>query len=205
MKYLLIISIIFISPTTLDAQKHSDKYVSIALFNTQNARPFGKFAGLFNEVLHPGIEVGYGKNFSVHNNHEWFSELKLAYFYHRFVQHGVPLYLDFGYRCKVKNYFSVESSIGAGYMQSIPATAQLKLNSDGEYVKAKGIGRSQLTASFAIGLQYKINPLASKPLSVFAAYQQRVQMPFVKSYVPLLPYNNFLLGISRPIGKTNKK
>ena len=47
---------------------------------------------------------------------------------------------------------------------------------------------------FNIGGGYVFNPHAKKPLSVFATYQQRIQTPFVKSYVPLLPYNTLMLG-----------
>lgn len=197
------IAVIFILAGSLrsNAQNSENRYVSLAIFNTQNAKPFGKFEGLFEEVLHPGIEAGYGKNILLKNNHEWFLELKLAYFYHRFVQHGVPFYLNFGYRYKLTDHFSTEASIGGGYMHSIPAVAQLKQNDNGEYVSAKGIGRPQATASFAIGVGYTPNPHSLRPITLFTSYQQRVQMPFVKSYVPLLPYNSFFIGLKTPVNK----
>lgn len=200
MRYLFLL-IIIATALKLKAQNSQNKYVSLAVFNTQNAKPFGKFAGLFDEVLHPGIEAGYGKNISVKNHYEWFLELKLAYFYHRFVQHGIPFYLNFGYRYKLSHHFSAETSVGGGYMHSIPAVAQLKQNNNGDYVKAKGIGRPQATASFAIGFGYTPNLHSIRPITFFTSYQQRVQLPFVKSYVPLLPYNSFLIGISTPVNK----
>lgn len=182
------------------AQK--EKYISAGVYNTQTAMPFGKFAGLFTEILHPGFEFGYGKILSQKQNHEWFGELKLSYFYHRFAQHGIPIYINGGYRHKLVNRLSVESSLGLGYMHSIPATGKYKLNSDGEYENNKGIGRMQATVSFGIGLNYS---LTSEPnsLRIFTIYQQRVQMPFVKSYVPLLPYNSFMVGVSKPVKKRN--
>lgn len=201
MKHLLIAIIICCVGTMAIGQNKKNQYLSLAIFNTQSARPFEKFAGLFGETFHPGIDAGYGKDFSIHAHHEWFRELKLAYFYHRFVQHGIPCYLNLGYRYKPLHNFSAETSIGAGYMHSIPATAQLKLNGEGEYIKAKGIGRAQATVSFAVGLRYTPNPFASRPFAFFASYQQRLQMPFVKSYVPLLPYNSFSLGIATSINK----
>jgi hypothetical protein len=199
MKYLSALLIISCFLIKANAQKEENKYWSIAVFNTQNAKPFGKFAGLFGEIIHPGIETGYGKNFSVREKHEWFLELKIACFYHRFVQVGIPVYLNFGYRYKISNQFSVETSLGAGYMHSVPATAKLKMNADGEYSNNKGLGRMQFMAAYSLGVSYIANPSASNPLRIFTAYRQNIQAPFVKSYVPLLPYNSFSLGISRSI------
>jgi hypothetical protein len=109
------------------------------------------------------------------------------------------VYLNFGYRYKLGDHFSAQTSLGAGYMQSIPATAKLKLNSNGDYVKNKGIGRMQAVGTYSLGIDYTPKPLAPKPLTIFAAYQQMVQMPFVKSYVPGLPYNTFMIGLERPL------
>jgi hypothetical protein len=82
-------------------------------------------------------------------------------------------------------------------MHSVPATAKLKLHDDGVYVNDKGVGRMQAMATFGLGLGYTIDPSAKKPLSVFTTYQQRIQMPFVRSYVPFLPYNSFIIGVKK--------
>lgn len=196
MKQLSIIAVAFLISLTALSQR---KYVSLAAFNTQTAMPFGKFFGMFTDQFHPGVEAGYGINISVKEKHDWFIDFKLACFYHRFVQTGIPLYGDFGYRYKFNDRFFAEASMGAGYMHSIPATAKLKLNDDGVYVNNKGIGRMQAMATFGLGLGYTFNPHAKKPVAVFTTYQQRIQMPFVKSYVPLLPYNSFMIGIKKSI------
>src|SRR5215468_3233933 len=104
-----------------DAQNKRDQYLSFAVLTTQNAKPFGKFAGLFDDVIHPGIQAAYGRNIAIAQHHEWFVELRLGYFYHRYVQHAIPIYLNFGYRYKITKRFSAETSLGAGYMHSIPA------------------------------------------------------------------------------------
>lgn len=195
MKHTLIITALFLS-INISAQK---KYQSIALFNTQTAMPLGKFTGLFGNPFHPGIEAAYGKNFADRKKHQWFMELKAAYFYHRYVQHGIPVYFNFGYRYKINNKFSAETSLGAGYQHSIPATAKLKLNDNGEYVNNKGIGRMQAMATYALGIGYTFKPTTVKPITLFVSYQQRIQMPFVKSYVPLLPYNSFMIGIRKSV------
>ena len=199
MRHLFIIAAFIFIGLKATAQQH--KYFSAAVFTTQSAYPFGKFAGLFGEPFHPGIELGYGRIIHPKAKHEWYLELKLAYFFHRFVQHGLPLYLNYGYRYKKSKCLSAETSIGAGYMHSIPATAKLKLNANGEYVNNKGVGRMQAIATFGLGISYVLNSSLTKSIRIFTCYQQRVQMPFVKSYVPLLPYSSIMIGFSKALSK----
>ncbi len=183
----------------LDAQNSGGKYFTVAVLNTQTDLPFSKFAGMFYKAFHPGIEFSYGKNFSVKNKHDWYYDFRLAYFYHRFVQHGVPLYSNLGYRYKFNSRWSASGELGAGYLHSIPATAKLRLNEEGVYENNKGPGRMQVNACFGIGAGYLLQPSSPASLKLFINYQQRLQMPFVKSYVPVLPYNSFLIGISKPL------
>ena len=188
----------FVIATNVNGQK----YESIAIYNTQPAMPFGKFAELFTGRFHPGVEYGRGFTLSSKKKHDWFLELKGGYFFHRFVQHGIPAYANAGYRYKFNSRFSAETSIGAGGMLSIPATGKYKLNDNGEYENNKGIGRLQAIATYGIGGSYLVRPSAKKPIRVFVQYQQKLQFPFIKTYVPLLPYNSFMIGITRSISTT---
>ena len=195
MKYFFtILALAFI---TLSATAQQSTYVTGAVYNTQNSMPFGKFAGIFKGVLHPGFELGYGKEIWQKPKHFWFVELKCGLFYHRYVQYGIPLYLDFGYNHAIASGVSIKTSLGAGYMHSIPAAGKFKLNSNGDYKNNKGIGRMQATATFGLGLEYRFKSV-SRPVVVFTNYQQLIQFPFVKSYVPLLPYNSFMIGMHFP-------
>jgi hypothetical protein len=201
-KKTILVLLLFLS---LNAIGQKQRYFSAAAFTTQSDYPFGKFAGLFREIYHPGFEIGYGKILKPKIKHEWTMELKFAYFYHRYVQHGMPLYFNFGYRYKFTDRIAAETSIGAGYMHSIPATGKFKLNDDGEYANNKGVGRMQAQATFAIGASYLVKKGDIKSPRLFTSYQQRVQMPFVKSYVPLLPYNSFYIGITKPLQNKSTK
>ena len=175
------------------------KYVSASLFTTQNAMPFGKFTGLFSEPLHPGLSAGYGTDFVNRKKSQWFVEINLSLFYHRFVQMGIPVNVKLGYRKIINNKITPEIYLGGGYLHSIPAVAKLKLDGNGEYVKNKHLGRAQADAVFGFSLGYKLNEKSSLPASIIAGYQQMVQFPFVKSYVPLLPYNSFMIGVRKSI------
>lgn len=183
------------------AQPKNSKYLSISMSTTQNAIPFSKFAGMFDENLHPGIEITKGTNFHTGKKHDWFFELRLAYFFHRFVQHGLAIYGSLGYRYKVTGRMFLSSSLGGGYQHSIPVTRQLKAGNSGNYENAKGIGRMQVIATFNLSAGYELNPKAERSVTVFTGYQQRVQFPFVSSYVPLLPYSSLHVGITTPLIK----
>jgi hypothetical protein len=197
--YLLIL--LFVS-TLATAQNRRE--ISVAFLNTASAYPFSQFGKLLTGVEHPGLEIGYGFNWKTKNKHDWCQEIKVAYFYHRFVQHGIPLYTDIGYRYKFSQALTAQVAVGAGYMQSIPATAKLKLGNDGEYKNDKGIGRPQALAVLNIGTAYTIGPASKKSLRVFITYQQFLQTPFVKAYVPILPYNSLLIGCSIPLNSHKK-
>jgi len=185
----------------LTASAQRKKEIGIAITNSNTAFPFSKFSSLFSGVFHPGIELNYGFNWKSKKKHDWVQNIKVSYFYHRFMQHGISLYTDLGYRYKFTQHISADAAMGFGYMHSIPATAVLKLNDEGEYENGKGIGRAQAIAPFTLGIGYTVHPSSERPIKLFAQYQQKLQFPFVKEYVPLLPYNNLIIGISRPLGK----
>ncbi len=205
MKKILFFLLLFVLSIKLQAQlKTTNKYVSYAMMNTQTDLPIGKFAGLFSKAFHPGIEFSIGKNFSAKTNHDWYYDFRLAYFYHRFVQHGIPVYSNLGYRYKFNKRWSASGEIGAGYLHSIPATAKLHLTESGDYENNKGLGRMQVNTCFALGAGYQLYPASPSSFKLFVCYQQRLQMPFFALYVPILPYNNFLIGITKPVIRKNK-
>lgn len=181
-----------------------NKQISVAFLNTGSAYPFAEFGKLITTVQHPGIELGYGFNWKTKPKHDWFQEFKVSYFYHRFVQHGIPIYTDIGYRYKFSRELSAGVSFGAGYMQSIPATAKLKLGANGEYKKDNGFGRSQAIAVISFSLGYSIHSSVKNAPRLFVTYQQFLQTPFVKAYVPILPYNSILIGCGVPF-RSHKK
>lgn len=203
MRQLFITFLILVLTFNLSAQKNW--YMGAAVYNTQPAYPFGKFLGLFKDAFHPGVEFSYGNNFSHKKKHDWFYEFQVGYFFHRYVQHGIPITTDFGYRYHVSPSFSLQSSIGAGFMRSIPATPVYIQTSEAIYEKKKVQGREQAIASFGIGGSYQLNKEKATQWKVFANYEQRIQFPFIKSYVPILPYNSFMVGLSKSIGTDKLK
>src|SRR5688572_17604307 len=172
--------------------------VSIAFSNSQPAMPFGKFSTLFTGNFHPGVELSTGFNWKTKPKHDWTQTFSFGYSYHRWVQHSIVLYTETGYRYKLPAGFSVDGKLGVGYMRAIIATESF---SDGvedgkQYVKISS-GRSQTVASLSFGISKKIK--APSGCRFFMHYQQRIQTPFINSYVPLLPYNIIKIGVAVPI------
>jgi len=189
----LIYILAFLYATNASAQKN--KEISVAFINVGTANPFSQLGTLVTDIKHPGIEFGYSFNWKNKPKHDWYQEIKLGYFYHRFVQHALPLYADLGYRYKFSKSWTAQTAIGAGYLHSIPATAVLKLQSNGEYQNGKGVGRIQAIGIVNVGIAHIFKAASAKPITVFLTWQQLLQLPFIKSYVPVLPYNSLLAGV----------
>ena len=195
--------ILILSTFLAQGQNVKALHLHAAFFNAGNAMPFSNFTELVKGPFHPGIQVGAGFNWSTGKRHDWFQDFNLSFFHHRFVQHAIPMNTEFGYRYKFPKIFSLHSAVGAGYMHSIPATGVYKLEPGGSYKSSKGIGRAQANATFAVGLGIDVKKSADRQLKIFIDYKERLQFPFVKSYVPLLPYNNILIGISSSFRKSS--
>ena len=177
--------------------------ISITFSNSQPAMPFGKFSTLFTGNQHPGIEFSTGFNWKTKPKHDWTQTFNLGYSYHRWVQHSLVLYTETGYRYKLPAGFSIDGKLGLGYMRSIVATETFSDGmEDGKQYSKITSGRSQTVASLSFGVSKKINPPTG--CRVFLYYQQRIQTPFIHSYVPLLPYSIVKAGIGVPLN-TNRK
>jgi hypothetical protein len=192
MKKVTLLVIVICSYFHLYAQ-HA-RNISIAFSNNNTAVPFSKFTKLATGTFHPGIEIGGSINWKTKVNHDWFQNLKLGYLYHHLYQHGISIYTQTGYRFKAGRSYSAETALGLGYLYSIPATQVYKLNGEGTYNDISGKARHQVLAAVDLGVGYLLNPEARRPVKAFITYQQRIQAPFVKNLMSLLPYNTLLIG-----------
>lgn len=177
-------------------KKHKPDHISIAFTTLHTAFPFGSFSSLFTKEFHPGFEIATGFNWKTRKKHDWFQTFDVGYSYHRFVQHSFVLYSELGYRYKFLKTFSVSTKLGVGYLHAIPVGKIFVLKEDGTYKKKANLGRPQAMAGFSMDIAKKIS---ASGLVLFLEYQQRLQLPFIKSYVPLLPSNMLMAGIKIPI------
>ena len=191
MKYLFLL--LAIAAWSSAPAQTKEKRISLSVTNQHTAFPFSKFGNLFSGPLHPGFETGYGFNWRSRKKHDLFQWFKAGYFYHRFVQHAFPLYTESGYRYKFSERIAVQASLGAGLLYSITDAAVLHKTDNGDYEQEQHPARAQAMFSLTLGPEYTWQ-LNSRPMILFVHYQQRLQTPFIKSYVPLLPYNQVAIG-----------
>ena len=178
------------------SKKHKLDHISIAFTTLHTAFPLGSFSALFTKEFHPGFEFATGFNWKTKKKHDWFQTFDVGYSYHRFVQHSLMLYSEIGYRYKFLKTFSAAAKLGVGYLHAIPVGKVFELKEDGTYKKKTNLGRPQAMAGFSLKVSKKIT---ASGLALFLEYQQRLQLPFIKSYVPLLPSNMLMAGVKIPI------
>lgn len=171
--------------------------VSISVVNNSTLLPGAGRWGVWGVPMHPGISIGTEFRYNRNEVHELFQSARLGYFYHRYVQHGIQLYSEFGYRFHCLIPLDVESRLGAGYLHEIPAASIFKSDDQGIYHKQHLFGKPQAMASLSLGTGYTF--ARAEDLRIFLLYQFYVQFPFVKEYVPFLPNTALHLGASMPI------
>ena len=189
----LVLVLLFTAASAQTAKR--EKWVVMDAMNVHTAKPFGSFSGLFGREVHPGFEAGMGWNWKSKSRHDWLQEAKLGYFYHRWVQHSIALYTELGYRYKLPAQFSIEARLGGGYSRVIVANQVFVIDIDKnrEYKQiTSGRGQAIVTTSFVLNKSLG----KEKDKRIFFQYQQRLQTPFVKSYIPLLPYNIAAVGFA---------
>ena len=195
--------LLFLLAVISSANAQRPKYITASFINAHTAKPFGSFSGLITHDFHPGLEFGAGMNWSTKERHDWFQEVRFSYFYHRFVHHSLSLYTEIGYRYKLPKDFALEARIGGGFSRVIVANQVFTdVNEKERYTKIVA-GRSQAIVTTSFGVSKVI--IKQKNLKAFFQYQQRIQTPFVQSYIPLLPYNIAMLGVNIPIQSSTSK
>ena len=170
----------------------------ISVFNVGTQLPGSGVAGIFTRPIHPGISAGTEFRYNKGLKNQWFQAVRLGVLYHRFAQTAVQLYTETGYRRSIWRGTAAELRLGGGYLHSFPGVEIFRLK-DGRYVQKNNFGRPQVMAGGTFGLSYTLS--GPNPPRFFLDYQFYLQMPFVKSYVPLLPNTALQIGAAFPFFK----
>ncbi len=173
------------------------KPLIVSLFNIGTQLPGSGVLGVFTTPVHPGVSAGTEFRYNQHPKNQFFQTAKLAVSYHQYVQTSIQLYSEAGYRRSIWRGTQAELRLGAGYLHAIAATEVFEAK-NGVYKKKVNLGRPQFMASTALGLSYQVQK-GARPPRFFLDYQFFLQMPFVKSYVPLAPNTALHLGIAWPV------
>jgi hypothetical protein len=195
--------LILVIPVSLSAQLWKSKPFAISVFNNATMLPPASLTAIFNQPIHPGLTAAYEFGWKETEKHKWFQNAGIGYMYHRFVYQAILLNSQAGYRWKF-NHFSVEGYLQAGYMHAFLLTDRLVKQSDGTYKAKKGFGKPQFITGAGVGFGYNLGD-EKRIRRIFLNYDIRLQMPFVKSYVTLLPNGALSLGMQFKLGKQFSK
>ncbi|MHC1773881.1 MAG: hypothetical protein AB9834_00575 [Lentimicrobium sp.] len=217
--------VLLMFPVTLVAQPWKSKPFSVSLFNNATLLPPASFTAVFNQPIHPGISFAYEfggretikspmfRNINTYAlggskvyTGKWFQGVALSWFYHRYVNHAALLTVYAGYRRYLKK-FSLEGSLHGGYMHAFLLNERAVMQQNGSWKSEKGSGKPQFVAGAGIGAGYDAG-YHYNIRRIFINYDFRLQMPFVKSYVTLLPNGLLSVGLQfslfKDAGNQNK-
>jgi len=198
--YSILISVLLVNAAT--AQKLFTN-IGVSVSNNTTSFPVTGYPSLFYSQFHPGVDITSQKSWTKNKERksQFVQSIDLGFFYHRFVQSGLRIYTKCDYQYSITRKATLGIGLGVGYLQSFTATEVLELNDNGKYEQRKVYSRPQFIGLLNIGGTYRLKETSSRSISLFINFRTWLQMPFVKTYVPMLPVNSLHLGVLVPLAK----
>lgn len=174
--------------------------LNFSISNNITSMPVTTYPKLFWDQLHPGFEAQAEKLLNTNEKNHILLSAHLGFYYHRFIHTSIWVYPSIGYERTLSDKFSLGINLGGGYAIAFEDEAVLKMNDEGVYKKESVLaGRSQFIGQLAVGGKYLINKDKPEGMSFFLQFKTYLQGIYVKNYVPLMPLNSLLIGISIPL------
>ena len=186
---------LFLMLVIANTQETWRRPVTFSLFTVATQFPGGKVA-----PIHPGMEAGTEFRYNKSDKNQWLQTVKVGGYYHKYSQTAMQVYSELNYRRKIIQKLRGDFRLGTGYLYAIPDLQTFVLE-DGVYKKKSNAGRSQLMVTTSLGIRYQLSDSNNGP-QLFMHMQCFLQMPFIKSYVPILPNTAFHIGVAWPFFKT---
>ena len=165
----------------------------MSVFTNQYYFPFLGMGNIFTGKYHPGVSAGLVKNIKAKKKTTFYYDARFGIYHHRFIQTGIQLYGDIGYRYTLPKKFFIAGEFGLGYLHAIIHQTRFEADENGNYSKIKNFGKPQVMTGIGIKVGRQIN-ISKRTGRLFINYQPWFQFPFIKSYVPLLPNNSMHIG-----------
>lgn len=198
----LLIFVIFI-PILLFSQNF---HLGFGLSNNNTAWPFIGYPKLFYSQFHPGIDVILEKKINKKDKNQVWAEANLGCYYHRFFQTAVKLNFNLHYRYFINPRIFSDIGLGGGYLHSFYRYQLFKLNSNGDYVQESGVkGRPQYVMGFCMGIGIGLIKSDPDNFRLLVQFRSNVQGKFAGNFIPVVPNNTFLLGITHRFNSCKKK
>jgi hypothetical protein len=172
----------------------------IALSNNVVALPVTGMPATTFTQFHPGLDLFSGVQLNSHTKHQLWVHGNLGAYYHRFFQTGIRLHGSLDYRHAFLSGFSLDAGIMAGYMQSFTWYDVFTMNDDGVYEKISTFrGRPQFLGGFRIGASHPLMPERLNGFAIHLDLRTYLQAPFAGAYIPIIPTNTLMIGISKKV------
>ncbi|MBK7232312.1 MAG: hypothetical protein IPH93_08615 [Saprospiraceae bacterium] len=170
---------------------------TISFFNASTMMPgTGKYL-ITTNVIHPGFNLGVSLAIKENKYNLWLTKLRVGYFHHRLSQQALQLFGEMAYRYKLFNdHLGLEAGIAGGYLHAFSDIQVFNQKPDGTYTYNEGYSRPQVMFGIGLSPSYLVYSTDKTKIRIFAEYQFLLQAPFVKSYVPILPYNMLHIGLN---------
>ncbi len=173
----------------------------LSISNNITSFPFTTYLQLFYSQFHPGIEVFRSWKLNKSEKNQVYWAVNAGGYYHRFVQTAVRIYPSIDYRRFFGSRFSANIGMGAGYSLAFENMETFELRDDGTYKKKTLVARSQYLVEIGLGFNYALKKEDTEGLRLSLQFKTFIQGPFVSGYVPMLPVNSVMLGVSVPFHK----
>jgi len=135
------------------------------------------FDGTILEILHPGFSLGTEYVWKAGLRGAWIQSLQAGYYFNQYDSKGVFIQTSFGYRYTLGFGLYAEAAPVLGYLRYFHPADIWRLNSDGEYEKAKDTGRGALMISAMVSLGFDFSRKWGWPVTVFLRYQPYLIAP----------------------------
>lgn len=192
---LLIITVVAMISLSSYSQESRTGYL---LSNNNTSFPVLGYPQLFYSQLHPGIDLYHEWKMNKSEKSQLWYSFNLGGFYHRFIQTTVKLFPKIEYKYFVNDKIDLQIGLGAGYLHTFDNVKVMKLNSEGEYdVQSTLKGRPQFMFTLDMGFGYKLK----NDFQLVMLFRTIMHGPFIKNYVPLVPYNSLAVGLNIPLTK----
>jgi hypothetical protein len=150
--------------------------------------------------FHPGLDAFLEKGADAEQKHQILYSLWAGIQYHRFFQTGLRLYGWGDYCFQPGGTWQIKAGLGAGYLHGFPDYERFTQQDDGSWKKVPALnGRPQFMAGFGLGVSRALKTSDPDGLRLELRWRSMLQLPFAGSYIPLLPSNALMLGLSVPV------
>jgi hypothetical protein len=199
----VILTLLIVAPTCFYGQNY---HLGFGLSNNVTAWPIIGYPKLFYSQFHPGFDIILEKKINKKEKNQLWAEANLGTYYHRFFQTAVKLNVNLHYRYFFTPRVFSDIGLGGGYLHSFYQYQIFKINSNGDYVQETGIkGRPQYVMGFCLGLGIGIKKTDPDFLKLLIQFRSNVQGKFAGNFVPIVPNNTFLLGLTHRFNSCKKK